>query len=60
MEDCVSPSMPAHSQRGPGPNDPNSLVWLYHSHGNEGVESGLVGPIIITARGQAALYKVEP
>jgi manganese oxidase len=39
---------------GPGPNDPNSLVWLYHSHGNEGVESGLVGPIIITARGQTA------
>jgi len=37
---------------GPGPNDPNSLVWLYHSHGNKSLESGLVGPIIITARGQ--------
>ena len=37
---------------GPGPGDPNSLVWLYHSHGNKGLESGLIGAIIITARGQ--------
>jgi hephaestin len=37
---------------GPAPGDPNSLVWLYHSHGNKGIESGLIGPIIITARGQ--------
>ncbi|HUZ61080.1 MAG TPA: multicopper oxidase domain-containing protein [Hanamia sp.] len=38
---------------GPGPNDPNSIVWLYHSHVNEpkDVNSGLVGPIIISARG---------
>jgi FtsP/CotA-like multicopper oxidase with cupredoxin domain len=38
---------------GPGPADPSSLVWLYHSHGNQGLESGLVGAIIITARGMA-------
>ena len=38
---------------GPGPGDPSSLVWLYHSHGNKGLESGLVGAIIITARGMA-------
>jgi FtsP/CotA-like multicopper oxidase with cupredoxin domain len=40
---------------GPGPRDPSSLVWLYHSHADEprDVESGLVGAIIITARGQA-------
>jgi manganese oxidase len=38
---------------GPGRSDPNSIVWLYHSHGNAGVESGLIGPIIITARGQS-------
>lgn len=38
---------------GPGRNDPNSLVWLYHSHGNAGLESGLIGPIIIAARGQS-------
>ena len=36
---------------GPGPNDPSSIVWLYHSHTNElkDVESGLVGAMIITA-----------
>lgn len=40
---------------GPGPNDPNSIVWLYHSHVNEykDVASGLVGPIVVTRRGQA-------
>jgi FtsP/CotA-like multicopper oxidase with cupredoxin domain len=38
---------------GPGPGDPSSLVWLYHSHGNRAVESGLVGAIIVTARGMA-------
>lgn len=38
---------------GPGPGDPNSLVWLYHSHGNTALESGLIGAIIINARGQS-------
>ncbi|HLV87940.1 MAG TPA: multicopper oxidase domain-containing protein [Candidatus Sulfotelmatobacter sp.] len=40
---------------GPGPNDPSSLVWLYHSHTNElkDVESGLVGAMIISRRGMA-------
>ncbi|HTA25534.1 MAG TPA: multicopper oxidase domain-containing protein [Terriglobales bacterium] len=38
---------------GPGPADPSSLVWLYHSHGNQALESGLIGAIIITARGMA-------
>src|SRR5208282_4606211 len=38
---------------GPGPADPSSLVWLYHSHGNTALESGLIGAIIITARGMA-------
>jgi FtsP/CotA-like multicopper oxidase with cupredoxin domain len=38
---------------GPGPSDPSSVVWLYHSHTNElkDVESGLVGAMIITRRG---------
>jgi FtsP/CotA-like multicopper oxidase with cupredoxin domain len=38
---------------GPGPNDPSSIVWLYHSHVGElkDVESGLIGPIVITRRG---------
>jgi hephaestin len=40
---------------GPGPNDPSSVVWLYHSHTNElkDVESGLIGAMIITRRGMA-------
>jgi FtsP/CotA-like multicopper oxidase with cupredoxin domain len=40
---------------GPGPNDPSSIVWLYHSHTNEAkdVQSGLVGAIVITRRGMA-------
>jgi len=40
---------------GPGPNDPSSIVWLYHSHTSElkDVESGLVGAMIITRRGMA-------
>ncbi|MGB9236883.1 MAG: multicopper oxidase domain-containing protein [Terriglobales bacterium] len=40
---------------GPGPRDPSSIVWLYHSHVNEmiDVNSGLIGAIIITRRGMA-------
>lgn len=40
---------------GPGPNDPSSIVWLYHSHAYEmrDVDSGLVGAIIISRRGAA-------
>ena len=38
---------------GPAPGDPSSLVWLYHSHGNRSLESGLIGAIIVTARGMA-------
>jgi FtsP/CotA-like multicopper oxidase with cupredoxin domain len=40
---------------GPGPADGSSVVWLYHSHVNEqrDVNSGLIGPIIVTARGMA-------
>jgi FtsP/CotA-like multicopper oxidase with cupredoxin domain len=38
---------------GPGPQDPSSIVWLYHSHANElkDVASGLVGVMIITRSG---------
>ena len=40
---------------GPGPGDPSSIVWLYHSHGDEpkDVESGLIGTIIISRKGMA-------
>ncbi len=40
---------------GPGPSDPDSIVWLYHAHNHEGVDiyAGLIGAIIVTRRGAA-------
>jgi len=40
---------------GPGPADTSSVVWLYHSHqmSIQDSNSGLVGAMIITAKGQA-------
>jgi hephaestin len=40
---------------GPGPNDPSSIVWLYHSHNYEprDTDAGLIGAIIITRQGMA-------
>jgi hephaestin len=40
---------------GPGPNDPSSIVWLYHSHANEfkDVNSGLIGAIVVARKGMA-------
>ena len=40
---------------GPGPGDPSSVLWMYHSHVNESIDmnSGLLGPIIVTRRGYA-------
>jgi FtsP/CotA-like multicopper oxidase with cupredoxin domain len=40
---------------GPGPHDPSSIVWMYHSHVDEVSDTyaGLVGPIIITRHGEA-------
>jgi len=40
---------------GPGPMDPSSVVWMYHSHVDEVADTnaGLVGPIIVTRRGAA-------
>jgi FtsP/CotA-like multicopper oxidase with cupredoxin domain len=38
---------------GPGPKDPSSVMWLYHSHSSRDVESGLVGMILVTRRGMA-------
>ncbi|HYL63048.1 MAG TPA: multicopper oxidase domain-containing protein [Candidatus Methylomirabilis sp.] len=40
---------------GPGPNDPSSVFWLYHSHADElrDVASGLFGAIVVTRRGMA-------
>jgi FtsP/CotA-like multicopper oxidase with cupredoxin domain len=38
---------------GPGPGDPSSMLWMYHSHFNESrdMNSGLIGPIIISRKG---------
>jgi len=36
---------------GPGPADPSSVAWLYHSHVHDGIAdeySGLIGAIIVT------------
>ena len=40
---------------GPGEGDPSSVVWWYHPHTDEPSETnaGLLGPIIITAKGKA-------
>lgn len=40
---------------GPGPADPSSILWMYHSHADEvaDLHAGLTGPIIITKKGMA-------
>lgn len=40
---------------GPGPHDPSSVMWMYHSHVDEvaDVYAGLMGPIVVTRRGEA-------
>jgi FtsP/CotA-like multicopper oxidase with cupredoxin domain len=40
---------------GPGAADGSSVVWLYHSHNWEpkDVNAGLIGPMVITRRGEA-------
>ncbi len=46
---------PVTERAGPGPNDPSSILWMYHSHVSDerDVDAGLVGPIIVTARNMA-------
>jgi manganese oxidase len=45
----------ANAASGPGPGQPSSIVWWYHSHVDPGMEinAGLMGPIIVTAKGKA-------
>jgi hypothetical protein len=40
---------------GPGPMDPSSIMWMYHSHVDEvrDTSSGLQGPIVVTRQGMA-------
>ncbi|HEY1469233.1 MAG TPA: multicopper oxidase domain-containing protein [Candidatus Acidoferrum sp.] len=46
---------PVPERAGPGAGDMSSVLWMYHSHVNEiaDTNAGLVGPMIITARGMA-------
>ncbi|VAW95009.1 Multicopper oxidase [hydrothermal vent metagenome] len=45
----------------PGPNDPSSIVWVYHSHVDSVTEiyDGLIGTIVITKKGMAR-SKTDP
>jgi FtsP/CotA-like multicopper oxidase with cupredoxin domain len=45
----------ADQESGPGPGDPSSIVWWYHSHVDteREINAGLLGPIIVTAAGKA-------
>ena len=46
---------PVPKRAGPGPMDGSSVLWMYHSHVDEvkDINTGLFGPMIITARGKA-------
>ena len=43
------------ARAGPGPMDDSSVLWMYHSHTDEvnDVNTGLIGPIVVTAKGMA-------
>lgn len=44
---------PVPERAGPAEGDLSSILWMYHSHSNEGkdVNAGLMGPMIVSARG---------
>lgn len=46
---------PVTERAGPGPGDPTSVMWMYHSHVDEtrDVNTGLLGVMIVTAQGKA-------
>ena len=45
----------ANAASGPGPGQPSSIVWWYHAHVDAATEinAGLLGPIVVTAKGKA-------
>jgi len=45
----------ANEASGPGPGQPSSIVWWYHAHVDAAIEinAGLLGPIVVTAKGKA-------
>jgi len=60
-DDMVAPGMTftyiwtVPESSGPGSEDGSSVVWLYHSNfiPSRDLNTGLVGPILVTARGQS-------
>jgi hephaestin len=46
---------PVPERAGPGPSEGSSVMWMYHSHTDEtrDVNTGLLGAMIVTARGAA-------
>ncbi|MGH7568861.1 MAG: multicopper oxidase domain-containing protein [Gemmatimonadales bacterium] len=44
---------PVPERAGPAPGESSSIIWMYHSHvsENKDVNSGLIGPMIVSARG---------
>lgn len=46
---------PVPERAGPAGGDLSSILWMYHSHTHEeaDVNAGLMGPMIVTARGKA-------
>lgn len=61
LDDAVQPGATyvyewdVRERAGPGPKDPDSIAWLYHSHvsGIQDPSTGLIGAMIITRRGAA-------
>jgi FtsP/CotA-like multicopper oxidase with cupredoxin domain len=59
-DDAVQPgdtytySWKVPERAGPGPMDGSSVMWMYHSHTDEiaDTNAGLVGPMVITAKGK--------
>ena len=53
---------PVPERAGPGPADPSSIVWLYHSHVSTPLDTntGLIGPMIISDRDRASAVDSVP
>jgi FtsP/CotA-like multicopper oxidase with cupredoxin domain len=59
LDDAVPPggtyvyNWPIPGRAGPGPQDPSTIMWPYHSHAHEwrDVNAGLIGAIVVGRRG---------
>jgi hypothetical protein len=61
---CASAPPPAQvpARAAPGPADPSSVLWMYHSHVDETADTyaGLEGAILITSPGGDQLGRGSP